>query len=124
MQLAPLSQIFVNGDIGSIGFMGSPNDPFTLNGKSELSIATRVDHLAPFYICTDGRQCAMAIALAPMELDVANGDRDRHLRHSLNLHWGHSLSPMAPNHPFTKLSDPIKYQRRTQWCLLRSLVIS
>ena len=51
----------------------------------------------------------MAIAI------VANGDCDRHWRHSQNchwrqwsIHWRHSLSPlapMAPNAPLTKLND-------------------
>ena len=54
--------------------------------------------------------------LAPMDVAIgANGDCDRHWRHSPNrhwrqwsIHWRHLLSPlapMAPNDPFTKLSD-------------------
>ena len=42
----------------------------------------------------------------------ANGDCDCHWRHSQNrhwrqwsIHWRHSLSPMAPNAPLTKLND-------------------
>ena len=54
--------------------------------------------------------------LVPMDVAIgANGDCDRHWRHSsnrhwrqLSIHWRHLLSPlapMAPNDPFTKLND-------------------
>ena len=54
--------------------------------------------------------------MAPMDVAIgANGDCDRHWRHSPNhhwrqwsAHWRHSLlplAPMAPNAPFTKLND-------------------
>ena len=51
--------------------------------------------------------------LAPMDVAiVANGDCDRQWRHLPNrhwrqwsIHWRHSLSPLSPNDPFTKLYD-------------------
>ena len=102
--------IVVNGATGSIGAIGSPNDPLTLNGDCEQSIAIewiKWRHLNG----ANGR--LWRLPLAPM--NVANGDCDRHWRHSPNhhwrqwsIHWRHLLSPltpMAPNDPFTKLND-------------------
>ena len=74
--------IAVNGATGSIG---SPNDPLTLNGDCELSIAIewiKLRHL----IGANGRQWRSP--LAPMDVAiVANGDCDRQWRHLPNRHW-------------------------------------
>ena len=77
--------IVVNGATGSIGAIGSPNDPLTLNGDCERSIA--IEWIKwPHLNGANGRQWRSP--LAPMDIAIgANGDCDRHWRHSSNRHW-------------------------------------